>query len=353
MASLAPYPYWQFLDDDGNLLSGGKVYTYENNTTTNKTAYTNAAETASATNPIILDAYGRAVIYLSGTYTLKITDASNNLIRTVNDVAGTGTSASQIAYSEDTGVADAYVLTPNPPITAYAAGQTVDFIPDNSNTGASTVQISGLSAKSIKMPDGAATPRGALLSTGSYTLFYNGTDFVVQNPSGGKHSIWVPAVAMIPRTTNGAASGTAESSSNKVMIKTLDFDQSTDEFAQFTINMPKSWNEGTVTARFIWSAAGGDGDVIWGVQGLALGDADTIDTAFGTAVTVTDNDGTTGTLRITAETSAMTIGNTPAEGDAVVFQVYRDADNGSDTFNADARLHGVMLFYTTSAVTDA
>jgi hypothetical protein len=135
------------------------------------------------------------------------------------------------------------------------------------------------------------------------------------------------------------------------MLKSVDFDAATDEFAQFAVQMPKGWNEGTVTARFVWSATA-TGNVVWGIQGLALSDDDVIDTAFGTAQTVTDGVTATTDLMRSAETAAVTIGNAPAENDVVVFQVYRDADSGSDTLAADARLHGVALFYTTNANTD-
>ena len=30
-------------------------------------------------------------------------------------------------------------------------------------------------------------------------------------------------------------------------MKVLDFDKDTDEFAQFSVAFPKSWNEGTIT----------------------------------------------------------------------------------------------------------
>ena len=49
----------------------------------------------------------------------------------------------------------------------------------------------------------------------------------------GKHTVWMPAGAMTPRTTNGPASGTFETTTHKVMIKTLDFDAATAEYAQF------------------------------------------------------------------------------------------------------------------------
>ena len=170
----------------------------------------------------------------------------------------------------------------------------------------------------------------------------------------GKESIWVPAGAMSARTTSGAASGSVETTTNKVMLKSLDFDASADEFAQFMVNMPKSWNLSTVTAIFVWSHAATTTNftVIWGIQGLALSNDDAADTAFGTAVTVTDVGGTTNDIYRSDESGAITIGGTPAASDVVVFQVYRDADAGGDTMAIDARLHGVMLFFTTNANTD-
>lgn len=169
----------------------------------------------------------------------------------------------------------------------------------------------------------------------------------------GANTIYVPASAMTARTTNGAASGTAETATNKVMLKTLDFDAATIEYAQFSVRMPKGWNESTVTAYFLWSNAAGTGNVVWALQGLARSDDDALDTAFGTAVTVTDGVTAAGDLMQSAATSAITIGGTPAEADWVVFQVYRNASDGADTFATDARLHGVVVIYTTNASNDA
>ena len=170
-----------------------------------------------------------------------------------------------------------------------------------------------------------------------------------------KESVWIPAVAMTARTTNGAAAGTAETATNKVMIKTLDYDTTTQEFAQFQIQMPKSWNESTVTFVAVWSHASTSTNfgVAWSLAGLALSDDDAQDTAFGTAIVVTDTGGTTNDLYRTSESSAVTISNTPAENDVVTFQIARVPADGGDTMAIDARLHGVLLFYTTNAVTDA
>ena len=169
----------------------------------------------------------------------------------------------------------------------------------------------------------------------------------------GKTSIPVPASSMVGRNTAGAAIGTTEGATNRVMLRTLDYDQATQEFGQFTIPaMPKSWNESTITMRFIWTSTV-TGDVVWGVQAVALSDDDPFDGAFGTAINVTDSVTLANDVMKSAETAAVTIGGTPVDGDMVVFQVFRDAANGADTAAGDAKLIGVELFITSNLANDA
>lgn len=79
------HPRMQFFDDDGNVLSGGKLYTYENGTTTNKTTYTDKAGATPHANPIILDSRGEAEIFWDGLYSIKLTDSSDVQIDTADD----------------------------------------------------------------------------------------------------------------------------------------------------------------------------------------------------------------------------------------------------------------------------
>ncbi|RVD39057.1 DUF2793 domain-containing protein [Mesorhizobium sp. M4A.F.Ca.ET.020.02.1.1] len=169
-----------------------------------------------------------------------------------------------------------------------------------------------------------------------------------------KQTIWMPAAAMTPRTTNGATSGTAEMSSNKNMVSTLDFDASTQEFAQFDIAMPKSWNEGTITFIPYWSHASTTTNfgVVWGLDAVAISDDDTLDVAFGTAQTSTDTGGTTNDLYVGPESSAITVSGSPSAGDLVQFRIHRNPSDGSDTMAIDARLHGVKVLYVIDALKD-
>lgn len=189
------------------------------------------------------------------------------------------------------------------------------------------------------------------LTVGTGLAFSSGT----LNLAGGRQTVYIPAAAMRPSQTGGCAvASLIATSANHPDMFTLDFDASTAEYAQFSLRMPKAWNESTITALCEWSHASTATNfgVVWGVQAVGLSDGDSIDAAFGTAQTVTDTGGAANTLYKTAETSAITIAGSPAELDTVYVRVYRDATNGSDTLAVDARLHGVALFITTNAGTD-
>ena len=171
----------------------------------------------------------------------------------------------------------------------------------------------------------------------------------------GKETIWVPAAAMYAATTNGADAEQVETTATRPDMKVFDFDAGTKQYTQFAIAMPKSWNLGTVTYQVFWApSTTNTGNCIFGLQGVACGDSDTIDVAFGTAIEVTDAGiGTVEDQQVTAESSAMTIAGSPADDQQSYFQLYRDAADGSDTFTGESRVLGVKIFYTTDAANDA
>lgn len=55
---------WQFLDNSGNVLTGGKLYTYAAGTTTPQTTYTSSTGLTANSNPIILDSAGRVPLQI-------------------------------------------------------------------------------------------------------------------------------------------------------------------------------------------------------------------------------------------------------------------------------------------------
>jgi len=174
--------------------------------------------------------------------------------------------------------------------------------------------------------------------------------------TAGTETIWIPAGAMRPTVSNGCAPITeVQTTSGRPDMQVLDFDDGSDEHAQFSIAFPKSWNEGTITFQVYWTTTATDTDgVAWGLQGVAVSDNDTIDVAYGTAVVVTDDAlGAAEDQCVTAESSAVTIAGTPAVGDICYFRIFRDVSDANDDMTEDARLIGVKIFFTTDATNDA
>lgn len=171
----------------------------------------------------------------------------------------------------------------------------------------------------------------------------------------GKESIWIPAAAMYPSTTNPCSNlEQVETTALRPDLKCLDFAAAADDFAQFTIAFPKSWNEGTVTFQPFWTVTGTNtGTVAWGLAGIAASNDDSINTAFGTTVVTTAlaHSGTSNDLMVSAESGAVTIAGSPAADDLCFFQVNRDVS--ADNQSGDARLLGIKLFFTTDAKNDA
>jgi len=170
----------------------------------------------------------------------------------------------------------------------------------------------------------------------------------------GKETMWVPAAAMLAPTTNAADAAQVETTAGRPDLNVFDFDASTKQYTQFTVAMPKSWNEGTLTYQVYWSpSTTNTGDAIFGLQAVACADGDTIDVAYGTAIEVTDAGiGTVEDQQITSESSAITVAGSPAAGEQTYFQLYRDAADGSDTFTGECRVLGVKVFFTTDAAND-
>ena len=170
----------------------------------------------------------------------------------------------------------------------------------------------------------------------------------------GKQTIWLPAGGMTARSTNGASSSAEELASNDVMVRHWAFDPAVSEAVQAMIRMPKGWNEGTIEAEFLWKhpATTTNFGTRWGLRARAFSDDDALDAAWGTAQAVSDTGGTAGDLYKTAFTAAVTIAGSPAEGDLVILEFYRDPAHAGDTMTVDAHLLGVTVTYTINAAKD-
>jgi len=237
------------------------------------------------------------------------------------------------------------------------------FIADENSNEQIIFQTTSSAVNQFDVTNAATGNAPSISATGddtniSLNLVAKGTGSVQSNGSAvkvaGKETIWVPAVAMYPNSTNGCADLEQVELSNGPEIKTLDFDKDSDEFAQFAVAFPKSWNEGTITFQAFFTAdSTNTGTVSWALSGVAIADNDSVNTAFGTAVapTAKAHSGTANDLDVTAESGAVTIAGSPSTDEQVFFQIQRDVSE--DSLTADAKLLGIKLFFTTDAANDA
>lgn len=173
-ATLLPNGEQVFLDDNGSPLSIGKVYFYIPGTTTPKNTYQDSGGTILNTNPIILDAGGRAVIYGSGTYREVVVSNLGVTIwdQLTADSSGGGTSSGGTSG----GTQNAQTVS----VSSFSGqnGQQITFRAGLTNTGAMTLTPTGSSATPV-LKDTLAGPvalsGGEVVTGNEYTVTYDTT----------------------------------------------------------------------------------------------------------------------------------------------------------------------------------
>lgn len=104
-------------------------------------------------------------------------DDQMRLLKTVLLNSFPGFAGSILVAGLDSGVTNAYTITPTTPLPAYTAKMTALFSPVVANTGAVTLNISGLGAKAIVSTSGAPLVSGDLAVGRYYMAVYDGTQF--------------------------------------------------------------------------------------------------------------------------------------------------------------------------------
>lgn len=150
------------IDASGKPLDGGKVFTYSAGTTTEVPMYLDSNKSVPATNPIILDSRGRALVFGDTSYKLIVTDKNDVVQYTLDSLTYAIPDAQAVYAGTSSGSANAYSITPVPSISALIDGQVYSFIANHATDGAATLNVSGLGAKAFVAADGATN-----LTTGS------------------------------------------------------------------------------------------------------------------------------------------------------------------------------------------
>lgn len=89
-----------------------------------------------------------------------------------------------LVYCGDAGASDTYTCGTTPALAAYTTGMMVILKPNTANTGAATVNIDSLGAKTIVTSAGAALSDGVLAAGSFYAIYYDGTNFRMGQDTG-------------------------------------------------------------------------------------------------------------------------------------------------------------------------
>jgi hypothetical protein len=272
------------------------------------------------------------------TFTGDVTASGGTFLPTGDTAAGDDAAVGYAA-------ADGLVLTGQGSTSDITLKNDADATVMSIPTGTTGATFAG----DVIIPDGDLIVGSTAVTSTAAEL--NQLDGVVAK-TAGKETIWVPASAMQPTTSNGcSALTTVETTSGRPDLVVLDFDKDSDEFAQFSVAFPKSWNAGTVTFQVFWAGIAATTDVDWMVDAVAISNNTTIDVAYGTAVVVTDNaQGAVEELNVSAESGALTIAGSPGDDELCFFRIGRDVSG--DAMAGDARLVGIKLFFTTDLAND-
>lgn len=128
---------------------------------------------------------------------------------------------------------------------------------------------------------------------------------------------------------------------------TLDFEQATDKSAIWKISVPASFIKDFPIDIDIFYTTSGSGAVVWQVLGNGRAPGESYDAALTSYGTVTHTAGSAGTVNKASISNIATSTHSLAAGDQAIIQIIRDADNASDTLNADARLLHLVVKYRT------
>ena len=128
----------QFFDNNGVILSGGKIYTYAAGTTIPAVTYTSASGATPHANPIILDSAGRVPggeIWLPAgiNYKFVLETSTAILIGTYDNISSAATGAALLANFTGTGVQTNFTL-PSAPINENATNVYVNGVYQQKNT---------------------------------------------------------------------------------------------------------------------------------------------------------------------------------------------------------------------------
>lgn len=179
---LSPLAKQKFFTNNGVPADSYRLFSYEAGTSTKLVTYQDDTTGSPNSNPITLDFRGECSLWIPPNVAYKFVfappgsdDPPTAPIWTVDDIVSD--QLVTLYGGVDTGIANAYVLTFVANFTAYTDGIVIYWIPSNTNTGASTINVNGLGPVAIVNPDGSPLYLGELVANQFSAIIYSGGSF--------------------------------------------------------------------------------------------------------------------------------------------------------------------------------
>lgn len=230
----------------------------------------------------------------------------------------------------------------------------------NKVTGLAAASGNGEAVRFEQLPAASSETVSGLIEIATQGEVTTGTDDVraitplkLAAATRGIQDLFFSAAGMWPRTSNGCSALTqTEIATSFVNLQVLLFDQTTQEFCQGQIILPRKYNNSTLTIIPVWTSVtpASSGTVQWGISFASYRNDDALTAAFGTPQTSDDTLLAVNDLHEGPETSAITPSGTLAGSNLLMVQISRNP--ASDTLNADAALIGIIIRVTTNSAID-
>lgn len=184
VSSLAPYLKQKFFDNNGLPLANGTLTTLSAGTTTPIATYLDSTGSTTNTNPIVLNARGECDLWLLPNvgYKFVLKDSLGNTIWTEDNVFNA--SLTTLYGGVDTGAVNAYILNFTAPFQSLANGIVIYWIPANTNTGPSTLNVNGLGVVPILNQSGNALSAGQIVQGGVTAVIYFNGNWLLTSSTG-------------------------------------------------------------------------------------------------------------------------------------------------------------------------
>ena len=164
-----------------------------------------------------------------------------------------------------TSVAGTNAITATAPVSmsAYVAGQTFRFIAAGANTGACTLNLNSIGAKSLVKTDGSALVSGDIASGAAVQVMYDGTNFqLLSDANGATETVTtLTATTKVVTPQIGSSSGSFTIQSANTTAVTVDSSQNvgigtTDCQKRLTVNDSSSSSTTVGTNPVVWIGGG-------------------------------------------------------------------------------------------------